>query len=101
MKKTYKVHIANTAKMDLSEIFEYISSSNPKRAVTFIKELERNILSLKKFPERNPMIQENFYFNTDYRHLIYKKYRIIYRVSQEDVFIMKIFHGAKLMNFQI
>ena len=98
MKKIYNIHITGNAQGDLSEIYDYIAADNPERAITFINELEKQILSLKKLPERNPMIQENFYFNTNYRHLVYKKYRIIYRIFKNDVFILRIFHGAALFN---
>ena len=43
------------------------------------------------------LISENEYFGTDYRHLIHKKYRIIYRLLENSVFILRIVHGAKLL----
>jgi plasmid stabilization system protein ParE len=66
-------------------------------AANFIHKLEEKVDSLDTFPERHPLIPENEYFGTDYRHLIYKKYRIIYRIIEHSVIILRIIHGGKLL----
>lgn len=50
---------------------------------------KKKVYSLEHLPKRNPLISENEYFGTDYRHLIHKKYRIIYRVLENSVFILR------------
>jgi len=96
--KKYQVNISQQAQNDLEHIFYYIADDSIKNATNFILQLEKKVYSLEIFPDRHPLIPENEFFGTDYRHLIYKKYRIIYRIVKKSVFILRIFHGAKLLN---
>ncbi|MBU1299855.1 MAG: type II toxin-antitoxin system RelE/ParE family toxin [Bacteroidetes bacterium] len=48
-------------------------------------------------PERCPYIPENIFFGTNYRHLIHKKYRAIYKINNADVYILRVVHGSKLL----
>jgi len=93
----YKVNLTQHAQNDLEHIFDYIAADSIKNAANFILKLEEKVYSLDAFPGRHPLIPENEYFGTDYRHLIYKKYRIIYRIIERSVFILRIIHGAKLL----
>jgi len=93
----YKVNLTLHAQNDLEQIFDYIAAESISNAANFILELEKKVHSLHTFPERHPLIPENEYFGTDYRHLIYQKYRIIYRIIKRSVFILRIIHGAKLL----
>jgi len=95
--KRYKVNLTQLAQKDLEQIFYYIADDRIKNARNFVLELEKKIFSLDTFPERQPLIAENEYFATDYRHLIYKNYRIIYRITEKTVFILRVIHGAMLL----
>ena len=97
MTKRYKVNLTQLAQKDLEQIYYYIAADSIKNATNFVLELEKKIYSLDTFPERQPLIAENEFFATDYRHLIYKKYRIIYRISEKAVFILRVIHGAMLL----
>ena len=94
----YKVAIAESAQRDLARIFDYIASQHPRTASQFVLELEKKACGLEAYPQRHPFIAENEYFGTDYRHLIHKKYRIIYRIAGDTVFIARIVHGAMLLD---
>ena len=97
MTKTYEVNLTQHAQNDLEKIFYYIAADSINNASRFVLELEKKVYSLETFPERHPFIPENEFFGTDYRHLIYKKYRIIYRIIESSVFVLRIIHGAKLL----
>ena len=96
MTKKYKVNITDLAQNDLEHIFYYIAADSLNNARKFILELEKRMYSLETNPERNALIHENEFFGTNYRHLIHKKYRIIYRVTKKVVFILRILHGANI-----
>ena len=98
MANKYQVNLTQQTQNDLERIFYYISDDSINTAANFVLQLEKKIYSLEDFPDRNPLIPENEFFGTDYRHLIYKKYRIVYRIVGKSVFILRIFHGAKLLN---
>lgn len=91
------MNLTQLAQKDLEQIFYYIADDRIKNARNFVLELEKKIFSLDTFPERQPLIAENEYFATDYRHLIYKNYRIIYRITEKTVFILRVIHGAMLL----
>jgi addiction module RelE/StbE family toxin len=95
--KKYQVNLTQQAQNDLEQIFYYIADDSINNAENFVLQLEKKIYSLEVFPDRNPFIPENEYFGTGYRHLIYKKYRTVYRIVEKSVFILRIFHGAKLL----
>ena len=97
MAEKYNVNLTQHAQNDLEHIFDYIAADSINNAVNFMLELEEKVYSLDTFPERHPLIAENEYFGTDYRHLVYRKYRIIYRIIDCSVFILRIIHGAKLL----
>ena len=98
MKKKYQVNLSQQAQNDLEQIFYYIADDSINDAANFILQLEKKVYSLELFPDRHPLIPENEFFGTDYRHLIYKNHRIVYRIGERSVFILRIFHGAKLLN---
>lgn len=98
MEKKYQVNLSQQSQNDLEQIFYYIADDSIDNASNFIFQLEKKVDSLELFPDRHPLIPENEFFGTDYRHLIHKKYRIVYRIAERSVFILRIFHGAKLLN---
>lgn len=91
------MNLTKHAQKDLERIFYYIAADSAENASAFILEIEEKVYSLEHLPNRNPLIPENEYFGTDYRHLIYKEYRIIYRVLENSVFVLRILQGAKLL----
>ena len=98
MTERYKIHVTATAQADLEQIYCYIAEHSPNEAAKFITQIEKVIVSLDALPERHALIPENQFFGTNYRHLTYKKYRIIYRVVKTEVFILRIFQGSKLLD---
>jgi toxin ParE1/3/4 len=96
--KKYQVNLTQQAQNDLEQVFYYIAADSINNAENFVLQLEKKVYSLEIFPDRHPLIPENEFFGTDYRHLIYKKYRIVYRIVEKSVFVLRIFHGAKLLN---
>jgi toxin ParE1/3/4 len=96
--KKYQVNLTQHAQDDLEKIYYYIADDSIENAVNFVLQLENKVYSLEDFPDRNPYIPENEFFGTDYRHLIYKKYRIVYRMVEKSVYVLRIFHGARLLD---
>jgi toxin ParE1/3/4 len=92
----YKVFITAHAQEDLERIFHFIGENNPKNATDFVMEIEHKADSLSFLPERRPFINENDYFGTSYRHPVFKNYRVIYRISETTVYILRIVHGAQI-----
>jgi len=96
--KKYNVNISFNAQKDLERIFFYIAENSIANAKNFVLELEKKIYSLDTLPERFALIPENIFFDTDYRHIIHKKYRAIYKISGNSVYILRVVHSAKLLD---
>jgi toxin ParE1/3/4 len=76
---------------------EIISSDSPENAAAFAVTIEEKVLSLAIMPERAPTIPENALLGTGHRHLVHGNYRIIFRIQDESVFVLRIIHGARLL----
>ena len=98
MAKKYKINISFNAQKDLEHIFFYIAEDSINNAKKFILELEEKIYSLDSMLERFALIPENVFFGTNYRQIVHKKYRVIYKISSNSVYIMRVVHGAKLFD---
>ena len=101
MPKKYRVEITKTAESDIKEIFEYILQDSKKLAIKWVNEIERQINSLEIFPMRCPIIPETEELGEEYRHLIYGKYRTIFKIKGVKVIIMRVIHSARLLDLQI
>ena len=101
MPKKYRVEITHHAEEDIEAIYHYIQRHNPQAALTFVAELKRQIGSLERSPLRCPTIPEATELGVDYRHLIYGEYRTIFRVAGKTVYILRVIHGACLLDLGI
>ena len=101
MPTRFEVSYTRSAEQDIEEIWSFIAEDSPDDATRFIQRLEKQIATLERFPERCSLISENRSMNSRYRHLIYRKYRTIFRISGRTVFIIRILHGARLLHASI
>ncbi len=98
MAKKYKINISFNAQKDLEYVYFYIAEDSINNAKKFILDLEEIIYSLETMPERFALLPENIFFGTNYRQIIHKKYRIIYKINNNSVCIMRLVHGAQLLD---
>jgi len=99
----YCVEITKIAESDIQEIFEYIARDSQSAAIGWIEEIERQIDSLETFPLRCPIIPEAQELGSGdkYRHILYGNYRTIFTIYASGVMIMRVFHGAKLLDLRL
>lgn len=98
MPANFRVEITPSAEADIEEIWDYIAQDSPDNATAFVLALEEQIASLEQFPERCPRIPENEVLGTSYRHLIHGSYRTICRITGSKVIILRVIHGARLLD---
>jgi plasmid stabilization system protein ParE len=96
--KRYRVEITRTAERDLLGIYDYIERDSRQRALKWFREIERQIRTLSRSPKRCPVIPESEEIGREYRHLIYGSYRTIFRVEGEGVYVLRVVHGARLLD---
>ena len=94
----FRVEITRTAEADAGEIWRFIGRDSPEAADRFVRELEKQVGTFERFPERCPLISENALLGTTYRHLLCGDYRTIFRVSSRTVLVLRIVHGTRLLD---
>jgi plasmid stabilization system protein ParE len=82
-------------------IHEHIAHDNPSAAAAWLDTVERNVASLEQWPRRCPTIPEASELGVEYRHLIDGAYRTIFRIAGSRVIIVRVIHGAQLLDLDI
>jgi toxin ParE1/3/4 len=100
MPRKYRVEITRSAEVDIREIYLYVSEDSEPSALNLVQELEKQIKTLEIFPLRCAVIPESQELGTEYRHLIYGNYRTIFKISGSLVIIMRVVHGARLLDMR-
>ena len=98
MNITYKIIITQSAQNDIIEIYDYIRLDKILAARNWRDKIKENIKSLLKNPLRCPIIPEAEKLNVNYRHIISGNYRIIFKISGKIIAILRVIHGARLLN---
>ncbi|HCZ37727.1 MAG TPA: type II toxin-antitoxin system mRNA interferase toxin, RelE/StbE family [Cytophagales bacterium] len=80
---------------DLRLIHNYISKDSKLYADRFISKLITRIEQLEKFPQSGRVVPE--FDNKILRELIESNYRIIYRIEQNHIGIVRIHHAARVL----
>ncbi|MEA3332399.1 MAG: type II toxin-antitoxin system RelE/ParE family toxin [Pseudomonadota bacterium] len=97
-KKTFSDRLlvwAREALNKLNEIEEFIATNNPERAESFIDYLISQGESIVLNPQIGRSIPE--ISDPEIREIIAKKYRIVYKVTHEQIEILTVFEGHKLL----
>ena len=98
MPAKFEVNLTREAQQDIEQIWSFISEDSPDDARRFIQQLEKQVSTLERFPERCPLISENELMGTRYRHLICSNYRTVFRISKRTVYALRVVHAARLLD---
>lgn len=79
----------------LANIYEYIASNSPTYARHMIDRITRRTEQIAEHSLSGRRVPE--YDAEDIRELIEKPYRIIYRIKPDQIDIIAVIHGARLM----
>lgn len=101
MPRRYRVDVTRAAERDIAAIHAHIARDNPTAAAAWLDPVERNIASLERWPRRWPIIPEASELDVEYRHLVNAPYRTIVRVVTSRVIIVRVVHGAQLLDLDI
>jgi toxin ParE1/3/4 len=97
--KPYKVFLTTDAAGDLEEIYSYIKrNDSPARAAYVLTCIEKAFSRLSETPERGAWLRELKELGIhDYREIFFKPYRLIYRIIEDEVYVMLIVDGRRDM----
>jgi toxin ParE1/3/4 len=96
MSKTYKINWANVAENDLIEIIEYIAIDSPADALKILQTIKKMASNLYSLPERGrvvPELQDQAILI--YREIVIPPWRIIYRISDNDVYVLTVLDARR------
>lgn len=82
----------------LSDIEEFISQDSPQRAARFVNYLIQRGEAVSKNPRIGRIVPE--ISNPNVREIIAKKYRIVYKVQENEIEILTVFEGHKLLSLE-
>jgi plasmid stabilization system protein ParE len=91
----YRVEPTDKALMDAGEAYFWISEQSGGAALRWYEGLMKAFRSLERNPLRCPLAPESAFFEEEIRHLIYGKYRILFTVEGETVFVLRVRHSAQ------
>jgi toxin ParE1/3/4 len=83
---------ARLAEADLEAIGDYIANDNPRRALTFVRQLRDRCQTIIQYPQAAPLRPE---LGRGVRMVVFGDYLIFYRHSKRMVIIERILHGAR------
>ena len=96
MTQRHAVIWSETAERDLLAIVQYIADDSPSRAYEVFKEIKRKAASLRSFPERGRVVPELLEHGIiQYHEFIARPWRIIYRVSINDVYVLSVIDSRR------
>lgn len=82
---------SETAADDLEQVQNYIAEDNIDAAINFIRAIFEEVEKIPLQPYRGRKVPE--LLKEEYREIIFRKYRIMYRVNETAIFILAIIHS--------
>ena len=100
--QSYEVLWTEDASLDLDHIIGYIYAESHTIAKEVYLGIREHCLSLTHFPFRGRVIPEMKTLGmTDYRELIYQRWRIMYTIEDQNVYLLLIIDSRQDMQEQL
>jgi toxin ParE1/3/4 len=96
---TFEVLLTDDAVCDLEDIYDYIDLNDvPGKADYILDQIEKTFKSLSEKPHRGAYPKELLSLGIqEFREVFFKSYRIIFRVTENIVYILIIADGRRDM----
>ena len=88
-----KLVFADVARDDLVHIGERIALDSPRRAITFVDEVEAHCQRIAETPFTHSLLPGRE--ATRLRRAVHGNYLIFYRIDPDHVVIIRVIHGAR------
>jgi plasmid stabilization system protein ParE len=89
-----KILFTPTGRRLFFEAIAYMHRDNPSAAATFLQKSGKTLSRLKDFPQSGRLLPE--FPDLPFREVIVNPYRFFYRVKDETVWIIAVWHSAQL-----
>ena len=91
----YEVNLTDQAHAEAEFAFKWIEQSSPTNAVEWFNGLVDAVETLCSMPERCSVAPESQDVGQEIRQLLYGKFRIIFSIEKQTVYVLHIRHGAQ------
>lgn len=96
MSEPYRVVWAAVAETDLRSIIAYIAEDSPQNALNILTKIRKQATDLCTQPERGRVVPElHDQGIMMYRELVISPWRLIYRISGLDVYVLSIIDSRR------
>jgi plasmid stabilization system protein ParE len=82
-----------TGRRQFLEAIAYIHRDKPSAAVNFRQKAEKSLSRLKEFPDSGRPLPE--FPELPFREVIVSPYRFFYKLKNDEVWIVAVWHGAQ------
>ncbi|HEY3115160.1 MAG TPA: type II toxin-antitoxin system RelE/ParE family toxin [Chloroflexota bacterium] len=89
-----RIRFTPAGRSQFLQVIAYVYERNPTAALHFRQRSEEILRRLGAFPESGRIVPE--FPDLPYREVIVNPYRFFYRVQDQDVWIVAVWHGARL-----
>lgn len=89
-----KIHWLEEAIDDLNQIYNFIYQNSVYYAIKTTEEILEKVDYLKILPYMGKRLTDK----NDIREIIYKSYRIIYKIDSNIILILRVWHSARLLS---
>jgi len=96
---SYRILITLNAQKNLEEIVSYLKQESKNRAYAWLKRVQERIQSLQTNPRRCRQVPE-YSGDKEIRELLFGAYRIIFEMSSDEIFVLYVYHGARLLKLK-
>ena len=79
----------------MNNAYEWIAADSPGQAILWFNGLVEVSESLSTNPERCPRAPESNEVDREIRQLLYGKYRILFMIRDDTVYLLHVRHGAR------
>lgn len=87
---------SDQAKVDLSEIIEYIAFEDKTLALRILDKIEEKVARLEQLPKSGRIVPELKAFNfLTYREIVFSPWRIIYKIADDQVLIVSVLDSRR------
>ncbi|MBL7050485.1 MAG: type II toxin-antitoxin system RelE/ParE family toxin [Nitrospira sp.] len=94
--KKYRVEWSRAASTDLLNIIDYISEDSTTAAISIFEKMRSKCETLSQSPERGRVVPElKEYGISSYHEIIVKPWRIIYRVSDNKIYVLAVIDSRR------
>lgn len=94
-----KIRWTHEALDQLIEIENHISKDNPARAIQFVDQLIEHAEAISDNPRMGRIVPE--LANPDIHELIYKNYRIVYKLEKNYNEVLTVFEGHRTLRVKL